>query len=311
MAPAEATVRAAARGLAADAAAAEVLTALGERGIPSLLLKGPAVARLLYAKDEVRSYGDVDLLVAPADEPAAGESLRGLGFRPLADDADLRGHRPLHATEWTRPDGVSVDLHRTVSGAGASPQQVWDELSSRAARVTIGRVEAQVPDAATVALLVGLHAAHHGPAVEKGLRELRRALERLTEETWREAAGIAERIEASPALAAGLSLDPAGAELARRLGLPAERPIEVLLRASAPPPLALGLEWLSRTGGLRARAGLVLRTAFPAPGAMRAWRARGRGRAGLALAYASHPLWLAWHLPPSLFALRRARREAR
>jgi hypothetical protein len=207
---------------------------------------------------------------------------------------------------------VSIDLHRTLSGAAAPPERVWAALRSHADRVTLGGVQADVPDATAVALLVSLHAAHHGPGVEKGVSELGRALDRLPAETWREAAALAERLDAAPALAAGLALEPRGVELAGRLGLPSQRPVDVALRASTPPPLALGLDWLSRTPGLRAKTGLVLRTAFPTPGAMRAWRPWARrGPFALAGAYGTHPLWLVRHLLPSLLALRRARKEAR
>src|SRR5262245_20521781 len=114
MALGEATVRAAARGLVADVAATRVLTAFGQLRIPSLLLKGPAIAGWLYSADEVRGYGDVDLLVAPADQARAADALTHLGFAPLVAESELRGHRPLHATEWVARDGASVDLHFTI-----------------------------------------------------------------------------------------------------------------------------------------------------------------------------------------------------
>jgi hypothetical protein len=309
---AEATVRAAARGLAADAAAARVVAALAERRIPSLLLKGPAVARWLYAEDEVRAYGDVDLLVPPSDRDGAEQALRELGFAPLVEEAELRGHRPLHATEWVARDGISVDLHVTISGAGAPPQRVWDALRLHTVPLELGEAETDVLDAAGIALLVALHAAHHGVGYERFRMELRRALDRLPEQSWAEAAALAEGIDATPAFAAGLALDPRGAELAATLGLAGRRTVDATLRASGPPPLALGLEWLSRTPGLRAKARLVVRTTFPAPGAMRAWRPYARrGRVSLAAAYATHPFWLARHLPSSALALRRTRKELR
>ena len=312
MALAGTIVRAAARGLAADATAAEVVAAFADRGIPSLLLKGPAIARQLYAVDEVRAYGDVDLLVAPNDRDRAEHALRELGFAPLVEEAELRGHRPLHATEWVARDGISVDLHVTISGAEARPQRVWDALRPHAVPLELGEAEADALDAVAIALLVALHAAHHGAGYERFRVELGRALDRLSEQRWAEAAALAERIDATPAFAAGLALDPRGAELVATLGLAGQRTVDVTLRASGPPPLALGLEWLSRTPGLRAKAGLVVRTTFPAPGALRAWRPRARrGRSSLVLAYATHPFWLAWHLPSSALALRRTRRELR
>src|SRR5262245_33955240 len=122
MALAEATVRAAARGLAADVVTAEVLAAFAERRISSLLLRGPAFQRSLYSPDEVRAYGDVGLPVCPADHARAEPALRGLGFSPLVEESELRGHRPPHATEWIRVEGISVDVHATVSGADAPPE---------------------------------------------------------------------------------------------------------------------------------------------------------------------------------------------
>jgi len=311
MALSEATVRAAARGLAADVVTAEVLTAFAEQRISGIVLRGPAFQRWLYSPDEVRTYVDVDLFVRPADRARAEAVLRGLGFDPLVEEFELRGHRPLHATEWTRDGGISVDVHETVSGAGAPPRQVWEAFRARAVSLSINGVEAMIPDAAGVALLVGLHAAHHGVRLERCRSDLRRALDRLSDQAWHEAAELACRIDAAPAFAAGLSIDSRGHELAAKLGLPSKRPVDVELRASSPPPLALGLEWLSRTPGARAKTGLLVRTAFPAPGAMRAWRSRARsGRGGLAVSYLTHPFWLARHLPSSALALRRARRTS-
>ena len=52
---------------------AEVVTALRDAEIESLLLKGPATVRWLYADDpSARLYTDVDLLVPPAAFAAAG-----------------------------------------------------------------------------------------------------------------------------------------------------------------------------------------------------------------------------------------------
>jgi hypothetical protein len=312
MALVETKVRAAARGLAADVAAAHVLGVFAEHAIPSLLLKGPGVARWLYAEDEVRPYGDVDLLVAPGDLHGAELALRSLGFEPLTGENDLRGHRARHATEWVRRDDVSVDLHVTLSGANAPTQQVWEAACSHAVPLVVSGIEAQALDAPGVAVVVALHAAHHGPGFAKSRVELRRALDRLPEETWQEAAELAGRMDAQPAFAAGLSLEPSGAALAERLDLPTQRPVDVTLRASGAPPLALGLEWLSRTPGLPAKTRLVVRTTFPAPGAIRAWRPSARrGRAALAAAYATHPFWLARHLPASALAVHRARRRSR
>ena len=307
---AESTLRSVAQSLAVDVATGEVVAALREAGIRSVVLRGPALARQVYAAGELRPYVDVDLLVAPGEEEAANAVLSRLGFALVASDAELAGHRPVHAHEWLR-DGVAVDLHRTLSGVGAAPAELWAAIAAESEVEVVGGIEVKVPSPAAVALQLGLHAAHHGPRRGKSLRDLDLALERLPVDTWAAAATLAGRLDAVPALASGLRLTPAGAELAERLGLPSRRPADVALRAVSPPPLALGLEWLLRTRGFRAKASLVGRTLAPSPGALRSWRPLARKRPlGIAAAYLSHPFWLARHAVPSLIALRRARKEA-
>ncbi|MEZ5098883.1 MAG: nucleotidyltransferase family protein [Thermoleophilia bacterium] len=304
-------LRAAAQGLVVDRRAADVLGSLAAAGVPALLLKGATVAELLHDAHEPRTYNDVDVLVGPDRVQDAGRVLASLGYRPVAAPASVGRHRPTHATEWERPGDVSVDLHRRLSGVGADPDAAWAVLASRARPFRLAGAEVPAVDPVAVALLVGLHPAHHGPSHARSLADLDRALDRLTGEDWDAVAALARALDAEAALGAGLRLRPGGAALAARLDLPERAPLDVALRSSGAPPLALGLDWLARTPGLRARAALVARTALPTPGALRIWRPLARrGPGGLALAYASHPLWLARHALPSLLALRRARRAA-
>lgn len=313
MAAAGTTVREVARALAVDVATAEAVSTLRARGVPSLLLRGPAIARRVYPPGAPRSYLDADLMVPPDGRRRAEAALRELGYAPVVGDAELAGHRPLHAHEWLQAqDGVAIDLHRALSGASAPPEDQWRAFAEGAETLAVAGAEVDVPSLAATALGIALHAAHHGPRRDQPVRDLRAALERLGESVWREAAALAGRIGAASALAAGLRLEPAGELLARRLGLPSEVPVDVALRASSPPPLALGLEWLLRTPGVRAKAVLLARTLAPTPGALRTWRALARRPGyGLACAYATHPLWLARHAPSSLAAVLRARRAER
>lgn len=304
-------LEATARSLKVDVATAEVVSALRRAGVQSVLLRGPSIARLLYGDGALRSYVDADLLVSPQDSALAGRVLTGLGFAPLAGDEDVAGHRPPHAHEWERDrDRAQVDLHRTVAGAGVSPADVWAALSRETEPMHVGGREVDVLSAHAQALVLTLHSAHHGPLKRKPRRDLERALDLLPDAAWESAARLAALLEATPAFAAGLSLFPAGRVLSARLGLPSERSVELVLRSWGAPPLARGLDWLLRTPGLRAKAALVARTLFPSRGAMRIWRPLARrGRRGLAVAYASHPFWLVWHVVPSYLALRRARKE--
>ena len=81
--------------------------------------------------------------------------------------------------------------------------------------------------------------------------QLERALERTDEATWREAAALAQTLGATGAFATGLRSVSAGRELAERLGLPRERPIDVALRAGRAPPEAITVEHYWQARGLR------------------------------------------------------------
>jgi hypothetical protein len=309
MARVDSRVRAA-RTIAVDLAAATVVRELRAAGIRCVLLKGPALASLLHDEDELRTYVDVDLLIAPDQDERAARVLRRLGYEQLVADSELGGHRRLHAHEWRRADGPSVDLHRTLPGARAEPAVVVSVLFEQTRTIAVAgeTVEALAP--AGLALQVALHAAHHGPRAGKALDDLDRAVERLPLSDWVQAVALAERIDATPALAAGLRLRPGGAALADGLSLPRTVPVEVALKAGGAPPLASGLDWLLQMPGGRARVALVARTVLPTPGALRLWRPLARrGVPGLAAAYVSHPFWLARHAIPSVLAVRRARRS--
>src|SRR4051794_17580132 len=96
-----------AQSLAVDRTAAEVIAALRAAGVPSILLKGSSVQRLLYADGVPRRYGDVDVLVAPDRQQDAATVLGRLGYAPA--------RRSPHAETWTHAqDRADVDLHWTL-----------------------------------------------------------------------------------------------------------------------------------------------------------------------------------------------------
>ena len=107
-----------ARGLALDALAVATIRLLQEAGVPSVLLKRPATASRLYAREpEVRRYCDVDLLVAPASFDRAQAVLVEHGYASLAEgyrDDDV----PWHERPWRAPGAgePTIDLHRGFAG---------------------------------------------------------------------------------------------------------------------------------------------------------------------------------------------------
>ena len=69
-----------------DVKGVEVRQALHAAGIRTVLLKGPAFARLLYRDSRSRGYSDVDLLVDPAAVQRAEQILAAVEFRRFDPD---------------------------------------------------------------------------------------------------------------------------------------------------------------------------------------------------------------------------------
>lgn len=292
-----------------DRVTAEVVDAFREVGIRSILLKGPALARWLFDRGSERSYVDCDLLVPAPSVDAAGEILARLGFRrsPL----NLSGDWPRHALVFAR-GGVSVDLHRSLVGIGVSADELWRTLASDTTSLQVGGSDVEVLSPTARALVVALHAAKDGARVEKVNGDLQRAVERVPREAWIDVASLADRVDASEALAAGLRRVPDGVRLAAELGLPTGVTPEIAMREQRVPPLATGINWLITSKGIRGKAGLVARKLFPPADFLRAWsRLARRGAPGLVAAYAWRLLWVAWHGTPAVLSVLRAHHRAR
>jgi hypothetical protein len=300
----------AAANLAVDAVSLEVLEALREAGIDPVLLKGPALARRLYDDPAERFYVDCDLLVASGDAARAEAVLAERGFVPaLAESMVPEWQR--HGREWRRKtDGAAVDLHRSLPGTDAPPEHVWAGLLPHTRPLALGRQEVAVLDEPATALLAALHAAQHGSAVSKPLRDLELAIERLPPDCWPEAVALARTFGAEGRMTSGLVLLPAGREVVRRLGLREERSAIDALHTGSAPGGALALERLARTRGPAARLRLVARAVVPPPDHLRYFHPLARrGRAGLVAVYLARPAHLAGRLPGAWRAWRRARRR--
>jgi hypothetical protein len=290
--------------LAIDAWTAEVVTALRREGVRCLLLKGPSLARWLYAPGEVRRYEDIDLLVSPEDVPAAERILAGFGLR-------LHGINAEHAHSWVSRRRPTVDLHWTLPVTEAVPAHVWQTVSRDTELMDVGGVSVEVLGEPARVFHVALHAGYHGVGFDTPLRDLDLALERLPVETWRAAAGLAERLGAREAFAAGLGLTAAGRDLAAALRVPSGISVEAALRAQTAPPVAGAIAGFTSIHGAGRKARFVARTMFPRPSYMRAWSPlAARTGSGLATSYCRRLLWLTRQLAPGVRAWRLARRTA-
>ncbi len=304
---------AAAGNLLIDRLIGEVHDAFAAASIEAILLKGPAIAGWLYGEDEIRVYGDGDFLVQRTQWEAAGEVLRELGFQEDIAHLEHPNLESFASYPWGRLSeelGIqSIDLHATLSGIGTDFPQVWSVLSNDTAQIMVAGRHVRILGEPARAVHIALHAAHHHEG--KPMLDLERALERLSDELWSEAAAVAQALEATAAFATGLRLTPAGGELARRLGVHDAYSMAATLKLQNV-PLSEGIEHLASASGLRAKFKFVWSELFPSTDFLRWWTPTlaGRGRLGLTAAYLWRFCWLAGHLPGGFLAWRRARRAA-
>lgn len=291
-----------------DAATAEVARTLETAGIRFLLIKGPSTARWLYPEG-TREYADSDLLVEPARWEQAGDVLASLGFANRMDDGGMPEWWREHSNDWWRAlDGVSVDLHRSLPGVLTDPEAAWQVLAESSEALTVARARVTILGIHARTMLIALHAAHHGARWNPALEDLERALSLLDDTVWSAAAELADRLDANDAFRAGLRLTPRGTALASRLHLPDGISVETALRASTPPPVALGIERVAQAPTARARTSMILLKLFPPAEFMRHWDpAAGDSRLRLLRAYVRRPFWIIRRAPGGWRAWRDAR----
>lgn len=112
----------------------EVSDLLSAGGIAHRVLKGPALARLDYPAAQLRSFGDIDLLVAADDLDAAVRVLGRLGGRRRFPEPRPGFDRRFgKGTCVVLPDGTEVDLHRTLAsgpyGMTIDLRDLWSSTS--------------------------------------------------------------------------------------------------------------------------------------------------------------------------------------
>ena len=287
-----------------------VVAELREAGIPSVVLKGAPLVRRLYELHELRPSVDVDILVPPARHGEATRVLERAGFADT-DPGAFGSDEAKHAVTLARRDGV-VDLNRTLPFVAGDPDAVWRAISREVREVAIAGSPVPAMSDAALAFHVALHAAQHGAATAKPVRDLERALDRIPPPGWSAARDLAAELGALDYFAAGLRLVEPGRAVASRLDLPRELPVAVELRAQTPPPTALAWEALLRAEGGAAKLRLIGRAVAPRPGYVRFWsRRRVRRDVPLPLLYLYRPLWLLGRTGAALRALYRTRRRTR
>ena len=140
--------------------AAEALSALGDGGVPTLVLKGIALSVAHYRDDGVRPMEDIDVLVPRRDFERAITVLRGAGWAAGRDYIPTGGLRAVHAEHLQhREGGVSLDLHRYALAQAASDDEFW----SAAVEIELLNAPTRVLCPADQLLHVAVHGARWNP----------------------------------------------------------------------------------------------------------------------------------------------------
>jgi len=253
-----------------DAAAVEAFDAFDAAGVDALLLKGPALARALYAPTEHRGYTDVDVVVAPRDFESTRQILRALGYINLPERLGIDEiGRSLDAETWARvarggDAGLMIDLHRQIAGSEGPPEAAWEALRVRRSWIELEGRRIPTLNPEGLALHVALHAAQHGARYPQPMEDLAKALERWPLEVWQRAARLARELHATAAFAAGLRQLPQGVALARRLCLPATDELQwMIAHRDKRPRGTFHLHAFSQAATLSERASVVRRSLLP------------------------------------------------
>jgi hypothetical protein len=123
------------------AALAEILAAFQAAGIEALVLKGAALAHLVYPQPGLRPMRDVDVLVSRAQVRQAQGLLAELGFAAPLPGQTLPAKHLLTAQRWVEGLQISVELHHNLYTEGTAATTL-EALRPRAVPVSLGGVTA-------------------------------------------------------------------------------------------------------------------------------------------------------------------------
>lgn len=149
--------------LRATASLAALSSTLGD--IPWVTFKGPVLSETLHPVAGLRSYGDLDVLVAPAHLREACARLLDLGWQVLASQDDLLNGEVTGEIELGRPGSAVVDLHWSLLLSQTQRRRFrvpTGDLIARSTPLVIGPAEVRTLDAADTLVHLCHHAAMSG-----------------------------------------------------------------------------------------------------------------------------------------------------
>lgn len=140
-----------------------ILESFREKGVGVIVLKGAALAGIVYGDIALRPMGDIDLLVRKEALPYAEEIMSALNYRTNMDSESQEWyrHNHFHLSPYIHPDkSVVVEIHHHVIG---HPFHIdigkWWERAREAKVANCGML---IPSPEDMLLHLCLHLFNHG-----------------------------------------------------------------------------------------------------------------------------------------------------
>jgi hypothetical protein len=263
-----------------------VLAMLAAAGVPSILIKGVALAYTCYEEPSHRPHVDVDLLICEEDAAVVRRVMEQAGYvAPNRVDGD----RVMHQFQFTRRLQNGADCEYDFHWRVANPELfahllTFADLSASARPVPALSVHARAPADLQSLFLACIHrvAHHYDDDSLVWLYDIHLLSQRLGEDDWDRFAALAQRTRTRTVCAHGLR---AAAEafgtllppsVLARLSTTEHEPAAAFLAPSLR-TIDVELSTLRQLSTWRARAELVWQHLFPKPAfIMNAYGVKGR-----------------------------------
>lgn len=170
-------------GLRLEHALRTLLATLCQAGIPTLVIKGPALAHQVYPRPELRPYGDLDLVCHPADYPRLYRALLAAGYQSPDPAGDLRPNADALESYFPRPftspvADAAIEIHFDILQLGLFERQ-HSEFWRDAEWLDAAGLRMRVLAPAHQVLQVAAHVHRHGYARLLWLVDLDRVVRRF------------------------------------------------------------------------------------------------------------------------------------
>ena len=138
-----------------------ILAELQDKGIPVILLKGAALAEILYPDIALRPMSDIDILVKKADLHSVVAALSKLGYTPIhLDDPFYEGHHhivPYKRRDRERGNFFIMEVHHNIVPAPLMSRIDVDYLWEDTQTLNAGGIDALALSTENMLLHLCLH----------------------------------------------------------------------------------------------------------------------------------------------------------